>query len=114
MLLTEAQGKDMLRQHGIAVPDGLLISKAKRIKRWRGDFPVAVKVQVSSGGRGKAGGVLRANSDAEAEAAANQLFGLKFGGEAPRALLIEPWVVHEREMYLAVTIDVTAGGYVVL
>lgn len=114
MLLTEAQGKDMLRQHGIAVPNGLLISKAQHVKRWRGEFPVAVKVQVSSGGRGKAGGVLRANNAAEAEAAASQLFGLRFAGEAPRALLVEPWVAHEREMYLAVTIDVTAGGYVVL
>ncbi len=114
MLLTEAQGKDMLRQHGIAVPDGLLIGKAWHIKRWRNEFPVAVKVQVSSGGRGKAGGVLRAGNAAEAEAAANQLFALRFGGEAPRALLVETWVAHEREMYLAVTIDVTAGGYVVL
>jgi succinyl-CoA synthetase beta subunit len=75
---------------------------------------VAVKVQVASGGRGKAGGVLRADDAAAAEAAAQKLFAQRFGGETPRALLIEPWVAHEREMYLALTIDVTAGGYVVL
>lgn len=114
MLLTEAQGKAMLRAHGIAVPDGLLIRKADHIARWHGAFPVALKAQVASGGRGKAGGVLRANGVAEAQFAANQLFQLQFGGEVPRALLIEPWVAHEREMYLAITIDVTAGGYVVL
>lgn len=114
MLLTEAQGKDMLRAHGIAVPDGLLIRKPDQIKQWRGEFPVAIKAQVASGGRGKAGGVLRANSAAEAGPAAKQLFDLRFGGEAPRALLVEPWVPHDREMYLAITIDVTAGGYVVL
>ena len=78
MLLTEAQGKDLLRAHGIAVPDGLLIRKAEHITRWRGAFPVAVKAQVASGGRGKVGGVLRANSAAEAEAAAKRLFSLNF------------------------------------
>ncbi|MBM3340925.1 MAG: hypothetical protein FJY56_02270 [Betaproteobacteria bacterium] len=114
MLLTESQSKDMLRAHGIAVPEGLLIRKPDQIKRWRGELPVAIKAQVASGGRGKAGGVLRANGVAEAQFAAKQLCDMKFGGEAPRALLVEPWVAHEREMYLAITIDVTAGGYVVL
>ena len=114
MLLTEHQGKQLLRTHGIAVPDGLIIRNADQISRWRGGFPAAVKVQVSSGGRGKAGGVLRAGNLREAKSAAKKLFKTEFNGELPRALLIEPWVAHEREMYLAVTIDVTAGGFVVL
>src|SRR5262249_25453011 len=78
------------------------------------DGPVAVKAQVRSGGRGKAGGVVKATSPAEVEEAARTLFSRSFGGEAPEAVLIEPWQSIKREIYLSLTVDGPAGGYVVL
>ena len=114
MLMTEHAGKSLLAAHGIAVPDGAVIRNPDQVRRWRGSFPVAVKVQVAAGGRGKAGGVQRADSADAAESAARNLLGRDFGGERARALLIEPWVEHTRELYLALTVDGQAGGYVML
>jgi succinyl-CoA synthetase beta subunit len=77
-------------------------------------LPVAVKAQVAAGGRGKAGGIACATSRARMMAAARRILAARFGGERPSALLIEPWLAIERELYLAVTIDPAAEGYVVL
>jgi len=53
MLLVEADGKALLRQYGIAVPEGQVVRDAT----WGGAGPRVVKAQVTVGGRGKAGGV---------------------------------------------------------
>lgn len=112
--MTEHAGKSLLKAHGVPVPTGTLIGKSGDARKWRGPWPVALKVQVSSGGRGKAGGVLRAEDADQAQAQAQTLFGREFEGERPQRLLIEPWVEHTRELYLALTIDGQSGGYVLL
>lgn len=114
MLMTEHAGKSLLMTHGVPVPRGLLLRSREQVQRWRDAYPVALKVQVASGGRGKAGGVVRVDSPGAAVAAAQRLFALEFAGERPSTLLMEPWVSHVRELYLAVTIDGDAGGYCVL
>ena len=114
MLMTEHAGKSLLAAHGIAVPKGALIRKPSQVQGWRQRYPVALKVQVASGGRGKAGGVLRADNAGQAEGAVRELFEREFGGERPLSLLMEPWVEHTRELYLALTVDGQIGGYVML
>jgi succinyl-CoA synthetase beta subunit len=114
MLMTEHAGKRLLRAHGVEVPAGELVRKPPQVRRWRGGYPAALKAQVSSGGRGKAGGVLRVEDASQAETAAQQLLEREFSGERAAALLMEPWVEHSRELYLAVTVDGASGGYVVL
>jgi succinyl-CoA synthetase beta subunit len=114
MLMTEHAGKSLLMGHGVPVPRGMLIRRSEQVPRWRAAYPVALKAQVASGGRGKVGGVVRADGPDAAVAAAQRLFALEFAGERPSALLMETWVPHARELYLAVTIDGEAGGYCVL
>lgn len=114
MLLTENEGKELLALHGISVPKGILISSADELSRATIEYPVAIKAQVASGGRGKAGGVQKAVNVLEANAAVVDMLGRQFGDELPEALLIEPWLPISRELYLAVTADGQAGGYVVL
>lgn len=114
MLMMEHAGKCLLKAQGVPVPAGALIRKSGSVQKWRGAYPVALKAQVASGGRGKAGGVLRADGAAHAAMAAQQLFEREFDGESPAALLMEPWVEHSRELFLAVTADGQAGGYVIL
>ena len=89
MLLTESEGKSVLSSAGIEVPEGFLARTARQIARSPVPYPVAVKVQVASGGRGKAGGVAKATSAEEATAAAERMFGTRFGGELPRAVLVD-------------------------
>ena len=113
MMILEHEAKTLLRSVGVAVPAGTLIKPGARLPKMR-DYPVAVKAQVRSGGRGKQGGVIRADNATVLKTAARKLFKTSFAGEKPEVLLADPWLAIERELYLSVTIDGAAEGYVVL
>ena len=57
MMVLEHEAKDLLESVGIRVPKGIVIrpgtAAAKASARIK-DYPVAVKAQIRSGGRGKA------------------------------------------------------------
>jgi len=114
MLLTEYEGKCLLRDAGVSVSDGFLARSADAVTRRKLAYPVAVKAQVTAGGRGKAGGVIRAATPAGARSAARRILAMRIGDEQPAAVLIEPWLTIKRELYLSVTVDPAAQGYVVL
>ncbi|MBR1142632.1 ATP-grasp domain-containing protein [Bradyrhizobium sp. AUGA SZCCT0431] len=114
MLLTEAQGKALLRGVAILTPKSLEFGTLAEVQLNSLEFPVAVKAQVSAGGRGKAGGIRRADSLVDLENAFSTIMKTTFGGEAPSSVLVEPWLAIERELYLAVTIDAQAGGFSIL
>lgn len=114
MLLPESHGKRLLASHKIPVPAGWTAATAAELSDASIDFPVVLKADVASGGRGKAGGVRRCDTAAEAAAAFDAIMQTRFGGELPRGVLVEPWLSIARELYLAVTVDGSAGGFVVL
>lgn len=114
MLLLEFEGKALLREAGVTVPRGIVMRGSGALPRGKISYPVAIKAQVAAGGRGKAGGVVKAESAAQAKRAAKHILGCKFGGEYPRAVLLEPWLPIKRELYLSVTVDGAADGYTVL
>ena len=113
MLLTESEGKTRLAGAGIRTPDGFLAASADDAARIE-SFPVAVKAQVASGGRGLAGGVAKAVSMDEARAAIERILATEFAGSRPESVLVESWLPIKRELYLSVAIDGRAGGYVCL
>jgi len=116
MLMLEYRSKEVFASAGLSVPPNHLITRnaASSDLRLPFGFPVAVKAQVFSGRRGQSGGVVRCDDPESTFVAVNKLFDAKFDGEQPDAILIEPWVAIERELYLAVTIDGAADGYVLL
>lgn len=114
MLLTEAQGKALLRAAAVPIPASQEFRALDDVRACAVQFPVAVKVQVASGGRGKAGGVRKAKSVSELEDALHAMMQMKFAGEMPSSVLVESWLDIERELYLAVTIDAQAGGFSIL
>ncbi|MGE5465690.1 MAG: ATP-grasp domain-containing protein [Methanocella sp.] len=115
MMMVEHEGKRLLASVGVAVPAGMLVKRGERPDKLKIEsYPVAVKAQVRSGGRGKQGGVQKAEDAKALAAIADKLFATEFGGERPEALLIEPWLAIEREAYLSVAVDARAEGYVVL
>ena len=67
--------------------------------------PVAVKSQVLTGGRGKAGGIKFADTPGEAYQEADELLGSKIKGETVNHLLIEKKAEIQKEFFLSITID---------
>lgn len=114
MLLHEWQSKQILQSAGIAVPKGFLFSASDDAGNAPLTYPVAVKAQLGQGGRGKAGGVIKASDSTEAAGAVRRLLNTEFSGESPDRVLVEEWQPAARELYLSVTIDGGADGYCVL
>lgn len=114
MLVREWEGKSLLAGGGITVPKGTLVSAPGEADDVTLRFPVAVKAQVGAGGRGKAGGIVKATDAAELRAAVARLLDGDLGGERPTAVLVEEWQATARELYLSVTVDGNADGYTVL
>ena len=59
MKIHEYQGKEVLARHGVAVPRGIVITKAEEARKAAEELggKVVVKAQIHAGGRGKGGGV---------------------------------------------------------
>jgi len=105
--LFEWQGKQLFREAGIPTPRGIVAddSAAALEAAERLGLPVALKAQVLTGGRGKAGGVRIVEDAAEVEPVAAELLGLTIRGHAVASLLVEEVVPLHNELYLAVTLD---------
>jgi succinyl-CoA synthetase beta subunit len=113
MLLLEYQAKNILRSVGIKTPPENLVFRNQDFNL-QVDFPVAVKAQVHSGGRGKSGGVICAQNMEELSSSIDQLFHQKFNEEYPESLLIEPWIKIKKELYISVVVDQDADGYALI
>jgi succinyl-CoA synthetase beta subunit len=73
-----------------------------------------VKAQVLIGGRGKAGGIISAASQKDAEEAAVKLLGAQIRGLLVKQVLIEEKLPIRRELYVGITVDRFNRSYVVL
>lgn len=107
MLLLEHEGKEVLRKFGIATPTGVIIGPDDdTMSALQGlNGPYMVKAQILAGGRGKAGGILSADTRATAKMAASRLFGATIKGHNARSLLIEEKVPIRNERYLAILLN---------
>jgi len=114
VLIHEYQAKEILKQLGIPVPEGKLAGSAAEARQITLNLspPVILKAQVLSGGRGKAGGILKAKSPEEAEFLAQSLLGQKLataqsGNQSllVRNILIEKAVNLKKEFYLSLAVD---------
>lgn len=76
--------------------------------------PVVLKAMVLVGGRGKAGGVRRARTPAEAEKIASEMLGGEIRGEAVRALMVAEQVEVERELYLSIILERSEASHLLL
>ena len=110
MDLLEYQGKQFFAQYGIPVSDGdaaTEVDQAVAIAD-RVGYPVVVKAQVHTGGRGKAGGVKLAENADEARTHATNILGLDIKGH----IVEEIWVEHAsdiaEEYYASFTLDRSA------
>ena len=116
MDLYEYQGKELLRRHGVETLDGIVAGTPEEARQAAERFggTVAVKAQVLTGGRGKAGGIRVVKSPEEAQSAAEQILGMDIRGHIVRRVLVEAGADIEREMYLSVTVDRAAKRPLIL
>jgi succinyl-CoA synthetase beta subunit len=107
MRLYEHEGKVFFAKSKIPVSKGKVIASADEAAAAANEigYPVVVKAQVLTGGRGKAGGVKVAQNAAEAKTLSAQILALTIKGYPVQKVLIEPALKIEREIYLGVTID---------
>ena len=107
MNLHEYQARDILRRHGIPVPDSEVVTTAvaARAAAERLGGSVVVKAQVHAGGRGKAGGVKLARSPAEAGTVASQILGMTIKGLTVQKVLVAPAAEIVSESYVGIIVD---------
>ena len=115
MNIHEHQAKQILKEFGIEVPNGVfalsvedLIKKAKQLNTNK----YVLKAQIHAGGRGKAGGVKILNSIDELAKASKELFGKKLitpqtgpEGKEVKRLYVEESSSIDKEFYLSCLVD---------
>ncbi len=119
MKIHEYQGKELLKQYGVPVPNSIVArtpEEAEQAAKDLGTDVVVVKAQIHAGGRGKGGGVKLAKSPAEAKEIASQILGMNLithqtgpEGQEVRTLLIEEGLPIDKEFYLGITLDRAIG-----
>jgi succinyl-CoA synthetase beta subunit len=114
--LYEYQGKELLRQHGVETLEGVVAGSPEEARAAAEQLgsPVAIKAQVLTGGRGKAGGIKVVEEPEEAEEAARQILGMEIRGHKVRRVLVEAGAQIEKEMYLSITVDRAAKRPLIL
>jgi succinyl-CoA synthetase beta subunit len=110
MMLLEHDAKVLLAQFGISIPVGVL---ANRSARPTVSYPCFVKVQIPVGGRGKAGGIVRANNASELEQALHKLVGATVRGHRVHECRIEQ-PASGQECYVSLMLDPSSGKVIIL
>src|SRR5262245_35802113 len=92
MRFYEFESKQLFGTHGIPLPAGSRVAtSAEQASAITAEVngPVVLKSQVLTGGRMKAGGVLFADTPAQAAEAAKKILALAINGHTPRGVLVE-------------------------
>jgi succinyl-CoA synthetase beta subunit len=133
MNLHEYQGKSILKQYGVAVPEGIVaetpgqaVEAAKTLQELTGTKFWVVKAQIHAGGRGKGGGVKLAKSLQEVEKLTDQIIGMDLvtpqtppGGKRVRKVLIQQDIFYPgsseiKEFYMSVLLNRKIGRNMIM
>ncbi|MDV2685414.1 ADP-forming succinate--CoA ligase subunit beta [Alkalihalophilus sp. As8PL] len=115
MNIHEYQGKELLRQYGVAVPNGKVafsVEEAVEAAKELGTDVCVVKAQIHAGGRGKAGGVKVAKNMDEVRTYADEILGKTLithqtgpEGKEVKRLLVEEGCDIKNEYYVGLVLD---------
>jgi succinyl-CoA synthetase beta subunit len=107
MLLYEYEGKRIFSQAGIPVPNFVLIKSPGEVQGGgeKIGYPVVLKAQVLTGGRGKAGLIQIAGNLSEAQSRTEGILQTEQGEGRIERILMEQKIEGIQEVYLGVTID---------
>jgi succinyl-CoA synthetase beta subunit len=115
MKIHEYQGKEILREYGVAVPAGkacFSVDEAVAAAESIGGEKWVVKAQIHAGGRGKGGGVKIADSLDEVRSHARDILGMTLvthqtgpEGKEVKRLLVEAGAPIKDELYVGLVVD---------
>jgi succinyl-CoA synthetase beta subunit len=110
MRFYEYEARKIVELAGIPVTEYGFCKTAEEARAAAGKIggPVAIKSQVLTGGRMKAGGVRFADTPEEAAAHAEEILKLEINGHMPRGVLVDPKAEVKQEYYAGVVWDGTA------
>ncbi|WNC12559.1 ADP-forming succinate--CoA ligase subunit beta [Brevibacillus brevis] len=124
MNIHEYQGKEILKQYGVKVPEGRVaftVEEAVEAAKELGTQVCVVKAQIHAGGRGKAGGVKVAKNLDEVRTYAQEILGKVLvthqtgpEGKEVKRLLIEQGCDIKKEYYVGVVVDRATGSVVMM
>jgi len=124
MNIHEYQGKEVLKQYGVIVPEGKVaftVDEAVEAAQALGTKVVVVKAQIHAGGRGKAGGVKIAKNLDEVRTYAEEILGKTLvthqtgpEGKEVKRLLIEQGCDIKKEYYIGIVVDRVTGRVVMM
>lgn len=115
MKIHEYQAKKIFGRYGIPTPKGNVafsVEDAAQVSREVGPPPYIIKAQIHAGGRGKGGGVKKAQGINEVERVAEEILGMTLithqtgpEGRKVRKVLVEEGLEIEKEFYVGIVID---------
>lgn len=107
MDLFEYQGKRLFAAAGLPVPESARVTSSYAGRRMAGQLgvPLVAKVQVLTGGRGKAGGVRRCETVPEVFDVVKRFMELRIKDHPADSVLLERAVAIAHEYYLAFALD---------
>ena len=124
MEIHEYQAKKLLEGYGVPVPEGQVaysVTEAEAIAQRFKSWPLMIKAQVHSGGRGKAGGIRKAQTMADLRNAAMGLMGRTLvtaqsgpGGKKIGKIYIEKASDIARELYISILVNRQTSGTTVI
>jgi succinyl-CoA synthetase beta subunit len=105
--LYEHEGKELFRRESIPVPKGKVVRDVEAAVKAAEEigFPVVLKAQVLTGGRGKAGGIKVARDKNQVTSQGTELFKLKISGFPVEQILVEECLNIKKELYVGISID---------
>lgn len=133
MNLHEYQGKSILRDFGVSVPEGIVadtpeaaVQAARQVAQKTGMETWAVKAQIHAGGRGKGGGVKIAKNYDEVEKYAKDILGMQLithqtgpEGKEVHKILVEQSIYYPgeseiEEYYMSVLLNRSTGKNMIM
>lgn len=107
MHLHEYQSKFLFNKYGIPLTNGILATAPQEVYDIARELggSVVVKAQVTTTGRGRAGGIKLARSAEQARTHAESIFGMIIGGQRVHKLLVDPLADIAQEFYLGIKFD---------
>ena len=118
MLLTEIEGKQLLKKFGLQIPRSIVVtsptelpSKIKEAKAQNWSLPIFCKAQVLHGNRARQGLVVSAKDWSEAAAKAAALFAKSDqNGQPITEILLEEGLPFSTQLYLSFSYDTASRG----